>query len=115
MCKDIQNITDLHVALAKDAGVPMYPKHHLFRHLAAEICRKGNPRFYSTYHDESVNGVIANIAATTHRARLERMTFRKYGYLTTEGHAMDKAEAGFCLKEKLILIHMIIEQNRCLA
>eukprot|EP00959_Pyramimonas_sp_CCMP1952_P415681 8709658-Pyramimonas_sp.AAC.1 len=72
----------------------MHPKHHLFRHLAAHICRKGNPRYYNTYWDESINGVIAKIANTTHRARFERMVFRKYGYFKTEGPPGRAEEVG---------------------
>eukprot|EP00959_Pyramimonas_sp_CCMP1952_P213237 4461734-Pyramimonas_sp.AAC.1 len=84
-CKKLQDLADLHVGLCEQAGVNMYPKHHMFRHLAAQIRRKGNPRYYNTYWDESVNGVVADLANTTHRARFERMTFRKYGYLKSEG------------------------------
>eukprot|EP00959_Pyramimonas_sp_CCMP1952_P364535 7633710-Pyramimonas_sp.AAC.1 len=53
VCKELQSLADLHVGLAEQSGVTMYPKHHLFRHLAAHICRKGNPRYYNTYWDET--------------------------------------------------------------
>ena len=85
VCSELQTLAELHVGLAEAAGIPMLPKHHMFRHLAAQLYRKGNPRYYNTYWDESTNAVIANVAATTHRARFERMVFRKYGYLSTEG------------------------------
>eukprot|EP00959_Pyramimonas_sp_CCMP1952_P074958 1566455-Pyramimonas_sp.AAC.1 len=85
VCKQLQELAELHVGLAESCGIPMYPKHHLFRHLAAQICRKGNPRYYNTYWDETVNGVIKQIASSCHRARFERMVFRKCGYLKTEG------------------------------
>ena len=85
VCAELQTLAELHVGLAEAAGVPMYPKHHMFRHLAAQLYRKGNPRYYNTYWDEHTNAVIADVAATTHRASFERMVFRKYGYLASPG------------------------------
>eukprot|EP00959_Pyramimonas_sp_CCMP1952_P082962 1733949-Pyramimonas_sp.AAC.1 len=85
VCDELQNLGELHVGLAQQAGVHMVPKHHYVRHMAAQLKRKGNPRFYNVYWDESINGVIAGVAATTHRARFERMVFRKFGYMSDRG------------------------------
>lgn len=49
------------------AGGPWIPKCHLMIHLLQNTVFKGNPRLYSTYRDESFNGLIAKIARSCHR------------------------------------------------
>jgi hypothetical protein len=63
---------------AVEAGIAMKPKHHLFVHLTDSIQAKGNPRYYSTYMDESMNKLAATIAASAHRHAFERRTFAKF-------------------------------------
>eukprot|EP00959_Pyramimonas_sp_CCMP1952_P463499 9485050-Pyramimonas_sp.AAC.1 len=81
VCDDLEAFAAMHCNLAGLGGVPILPKHHLFRHLTEMIRVKGSPHYYHTYIDEGMNGVVASIAASTHRARFERMVFRKWGYL----------------------------------
>ena len=48
------------------------------KHMARQARWKGNPRFYSTYYDESLNKVFVKIGATTKRATMQRRLFAKY-------------------------------------
>ena len=58
--------------LCEPAGVPYIPKSHMMLHLGHSACDQGNPYYYHTFVDESLNGSIAKLAATCHR-----MTFYK--------------------------------------
>ena len=49
------------------AGLNLLPKCHLMFHLIQRCLSKGNPKRYSTYRDESFNGVVARIARSSHR------------------------------------------------
>lgn len=51
----------------KKAGGPLVPKCHFMIHLVQRARFKGNPKMYSTYRDESFNGLIAKIARSCHR------------------------------------------------
>ena len=50
------------------AGGVWRPKCHLPLHLIQRAMVQGDPRLYSTYRDESLNGVIAKIARSAHRS-----------------------------------------------
>ena len=50
-----------------EAGGSMLPKCHLMFHLIQRSLFKGNPKRYTTYKDESFNGVLARIARSSHR------------------------------------------------
>ena len=52
-------------------------KIHLMFHMIIGARKKGNPRFYSTYRDESFNGVLAKIARGTHRLDWYKGIFKK--------------------------------------
>ena len=45
----------------------MVPKHHLMVHLIQQSLVKGNPSFYATWNDESLNGILRKIAVSCHR------------------------------------------------
>ena len=49
------------------AGGVLKPKFHLLFHLIQRSLYKGNPKAYSTYRDESLNGIFAKIARSAHR------------------------------------------------
>ncbi|CAE7541050.1 unnamed protein product [Symbiodinium sp. CCMP2592] len=49
------------------AGGVLKPKFHLLFHMIQRALYKGNPRAYSTYRDESLNGIFAKIARSAHR------------------------------------------------
>lgn len=43
------------------------PKCHFMMHLIQRSLFKGNPRLYTTYRDESFNGMLAKVARSCHR------------------------------------------------
>ena len=47
-------------------------------HLVLNAAEKGNPRFYATYLNESLNKIFISIAANCHRATFERRLFAKF-------------------------------------
>ena len=49
------------------AGGVWRPKCHLLLHMIQRSLCKGNPRLYSTYKDESLNGTVAKIARSARR------------------------------------------------
>jgi hypothetical protein len=55
----------------------MVPKHHAFVHLTNEINKSGNPRYHSTYEDESLNDYVAKIGRSAHPLAFTRTLFEK--------------------------------------
>lgn len=55
------------IVLFERAGGNLTPKCHLMFHCIFKAAKQGNPRYYSTYRDESLNGTIAAIARSCHR------------------------------------------------
>ena len=55
------------LALYEKAGGALLPKCHLMHHLIQNALAKGNAKYYSTYRDETFNGVVAKIARSCHR------------------------------------------------
>ena len=70
-----------HVTLYLRAGGSFMPKHHLMLHLLKRVFRRGNPKCYGTYKDESLNGVIARIARSCHRSCFGLSVHLKYSIL----------------------------------
>ena len=70
-----------HVDLYQRAGGTTRPKHHLMVHLIQRVCLHGNPRAYSTFRDESLNGVIARIAQSCHRTTFMDACHYKFSLL----------------------------------
>jgi len=58
------------MALLKGLGV-FAPKHHLAFHLVHNIQRQGNPAFYATWMDESLNKVLKGCCKQTSQATFE--------------------------------------------
>ena len=56
-----------HVSFFLLAGGKCVPKHHLMVHMMVFSQLHGNPIYYHTYKDESLNGVVARIAKHCHR------------------------------------------------
>ena len=79
--RDLQRLSEQHLHHAALVGMEFKPKHHMFRHLVAAIPMKGNPRYYHTYNDESLNRTIASLATSVHRATFERRLFLKLDFL----------------------------------
>ncbi len=65
-----------HPTLIKDF-VPFIPKHHLWCHLVAECQALGNPRFYQTFLDESLNSTLKGCCRGAHQAVFERTVLRR--------------------------------------
>ena len=68
-------------ALFDRAGGKLTPKFHLMIHLIQQCGVRGNPRFYPTYRDESINGVIAKLARSSHRSTFADTVHAKFGVL----------------------------------
>eukprot|EP00959_Pyramimonas_sp_CCMP1952_P168601 3522739-Pyramimonas_sp.AAC.1 len=58
-------------------GARFVPKHHLWAHLVQCAAANGNPRFYSTFLDETLNGVVATMAKAGHSKTWERRIFTR--------------------------------------
>eukprot|EP00959_Pyramimonas_sp_CCMP1952_P430694 9020002-Pyramimonas_sp.AAC.1 len=76
--QDCQTLLDMclrHMALMGEVASPKAPKSHMFAHLTLRIPHWGNPRFYSTFLDESLNLTLAVVASASHRLTWERSIF----------------------------------------
>jgi hypothetical protein len=72
-----------HLDLMRDTGQDFLPKSHMFVHLAQRAARYGNPRMYSCFCDETLNLVIAGMAASSHRLTWEKGIFQRVRLLPT--------------------------------
>eukprot|EP00959_Pyramimonas_sp_CCMP1952_P299712 6268890-Pyramimonas_sp.AAC.1 len=66
-----------HVSALRDAAVKFKPKHHLWCHLTLLAGRNGNPKYHSCFLDESLNGVVAVVAKSSHALNWERHVFSR--------------------------------------
>ena len=55
----------------------MTPKFHLWVHLTMQMCVHGNPKYYSTFIDEGLNGTIKQIARHCHPLTFSETVFRR--------------------------------------
>ena len=69
------------LSLYQRSGGAFVGKHHQMMHLLHRIYRRGNPRHYGTYKDESLNGVIAKIARSCHRSSFGLSVHMKFNIL----------------------------------
>ena len=72
-----------------DSGAHLVFKHHLFLHLLYRSEVNGNPRKTHTYLDESLNGVVAEIAGSCHVNNLSSLIFKKWALLVKHGTLME--------------------------
>ena len=70
--------------LFQRAGGTTTPKSHLMIHLFQRAVSKGNPRFYHTYRDESLNKMLANVARSAHRLSWQETVFKKLKLVSRE-------------------------------
>ena len=63
------------------AGGPIRNKNHMALHLIQKSAFLGNPRHRSTYRHESLNGTIAILARTVHRATFIRSVLSRFHLL----------------------------------
>eukprot|EP00959_Pyramimonas_sp_CCMP1952_P099548 2081175-Pyramimonas_sp.AAC.1 len=66
-----------HTSLMSRVRARFVPKHHLWAHLVQCAAANGNPRFYSTFLDETLNGVVATMAKAGHSKTWERSIFTR--------------------------------------
>ena len=66
-----------HLGQCVAAGNHMVPKHHAFVHLLEQAFDHGNPRTFSTYTDESLNGALAIVSHNASVAKLSETLLRK--------------------------------------
>ena len=59
------------------SGATPKPKFHFLFHTIIASLQRGSPKAYHTYHDESVNGVISNVAETCYRLTWQEAVFLK--------------------------------------
>ena len=76
-CQRLLDLCTRHISLLQLAQLPLVPKHHLMVHLTLRIPTRGNPRFYSTFLDESLNAALAKIAGASHRTTWETSIFSR--------------------------------------
>ena len=62
-------------------GYNAKPKHHALVDMSRLLWRTGNPKMFSTYMDESFNGLIGNLARSVHPSTLAIRVLRKYKLL----------------------------------
>ena len=79
-----------HVRLAWAGGVPEIPKHHLFLHLLYKTPLHGNPRYYATLTDESVNRQLAGVARSAYAAVWERRILFNMDLILDPAHGLHR-------------------------
>jgi hypothetical protein len=67
-----------HVSLFNRAGGVFLPKHHMMMHLIWKTGTMGHPSLWATFRDESLNGVVARIARSCHRAAFNQAVHIKF-------------------------------------
>ena len=73
------------VSLCMSLDISPKPKFHMLYHMILSSLHRGAPKTYQTYNDESINGVVANIAAGCHRATWQETVFTKADLLKALG------------------------------
>ena len=66
-----------HCIHLEDAAVPFLPKHHMMCHMTLDMCAKGNTRYYSTFLDETLHGMMATVASKAHKLRWEERVYMR--------------------------------------
>ena len=83
--RDLFNAYLRYVSSWMRMGFELQPKHHLMFHLIARVEKLGNPRFYWTYRDESLNGVLIKVARSAHRGRFMETIHDKFAWIEALG------------------------------
>ena len=65
--QELLNAFIRHCSMYERAGGHLVAKHHLMLHCIQRIGVLGNPKYYSCYRDESLNGVLIKISRRAHR------------------------------------------------
>ena len=75
--RQMLNCAIRHNRCFKFGGGKLTNKHHIWIHLIHQSKLLGNPRLRSTMPNESLNGVVANVGKTCHRATFVVSVFAK--------------------------------------
>ena len=70
-----------HVTLFNKGGGALKPKHHILFHMVWQTAVRGNPKMFTTYRLESLNGVLAKVARSCHRACWETRLHQQFAVL----------------------------------
>ena len=76
-CREFCKCFREHVHHLAAAGARYLPKHHAWGHMTYRIRAKGNPKYYSTFMDETLNAVISAIAQCSHRRTWTERIFQR--------------------------------------
>ena len=79
-----------HLNLREAAGIPWKPKLHLFLHLVAQAQTCGNPLELGTWHDESLNRQLAQVASTAHAAVWHKRILATFSHASGPTHQPPK-------------------------
>ena len=74
-CQVLLDLCLRHIYLMTKTGCTLTPKFHMWVHMTCNIPLHGNPVFYSTSVDETLNFCIARMAAVSHRSTWEESIF----------------------------------------
>ena len=66
------------------AGVPLVPKMHLLFHMVERAQTQGNPRFYGTFLDESLNRTLRDLVRTSHRNVWVQRIFHRFRWVESK-------------------------------
>ena len=67
------------ISLSQRAGIKLKPKHHLLLHMVHRTAIHGNPAYYATFEDESINRTLKKIGQAAHRSVWELRVFAHFG------------------------------------
>ncbi len=82
-CNRLMYLCLRHLHLMEFTGQRFQPKAHMFVHMTQKCVVQGNPRAYSCFLDESLNLVLAGMAASSHRCQWEQGLFLRARLLPT--------------------------------
>ena len=76
-CQELLDCVLRHVHLLRSAHCRLLPKHHLWAHMTLRVPQFGNPIYYSTFLDETLNKVISTVAVHSHPSRWDERIFER--------------------------------------
>ena len=83
--EDLCGYVRSHLDAIAQLPVKVKPKHHIWVHLTVGARALGNPRFYWTFLDESLNGVLKIVMRRCHQRAFERRVLGKAWLLFGSG------------------------------
>jgi hypothetical protein len=83
VCQSLLDAYLRFLSFLERAGCTGTPKCHMNIHMCQRAVFQGNPKSYSTFENEDLNGIVAKVAASCHRASWQVMVHFKLNILTT--------------------------------